>query len=95
MSYYIKAKQSLADSALGQFPDDLALIVKRGHALAFLGRTAEAKAVYLEHKDKRVRSQSYRTWKQVDETDFKQLRKAGLEHPLMAEVEQELGIAKK
>jgi len=58
-------------------------------ALMFLGRTAEAKAIYLDFKGQQVSGHS---WEQMIHDQFAELRTAGLTHPLMAEVEAALPI---
>jgi hypothetical protein len=63
----------------------------RAHALMFLGRTADAKAIYLAHKGESL-SQQGKTWEKVIDDDFSELRKAGLTHPLMDETEKAFGI---
>ena len=56
----------------------------------YLDRNAEARTVYdARRADLFPDKQS---WPQVVATDFAELRKAGREHPLMAEVEAALGI---
>jgi hypothetical protein len=45
-----------------------------------------AAAAFPDNEDK--------TWQQVVGEDFAELRKAGLDHPQMAEIEAALGIAK-
>jgi TPR repeat protein len=61
--------------------------VNRAHALMFLGRTEEARALYSKHKGERLGQGGDQLWDTIIVEDFAQLRKAGLEHPLMAEVE--------
>jgi hypothetical protein len=56
----------------------------RAHALMMLGRTADAKAIYLAHKGEPLNGKK---WEEVVADDFAQLRKAGIESPLMAEIE--------
>lgn len=69
-------------------PHDLVPEINRAHALMFLGRTDEAKSIYLAHKGEQVQGNS---WEQVVEEDFTKLRKAGITNPMMAEIEEELG----
>lgn len=52
--------------------------------MMLLGRTVEAKAIYLAHKGEPLQG---KTWEQVIADDFAKLRKAGIESPLMAEIE--------
>ena len=63
---------------------DLAEETNHAHALMMLGRTAEAKAIYLAHKGEPLQG---KTWEQVIADDFTKLRKAGIESPLMTEIE--------
>jgi predicted Zn-dependent protease len=74
------------------FPIDLEIETNRAHALMFTGRNEEAKALYLAHKGK-VREPSDKLWEQVIAEDFAKLGKAGLTHPMMAEIEMELGVS--
>jgi uncharacterized protein YgiM (DUF1202 family) len=57
------------------------------HALMLLGRTAEAKAIYLAHKGEPIED---KTWEKVISDDFDKLRHAGITDPLMAEIEAAL-----
>jgi tetratricopeptide (TPR) repeat protein len=84
-----------AERALAAQPDSLAIATNRAHALMFLERAAEAREVYLIHKDKRIPQNDNKTWQEVIAEDFAELRKADLGHPQMAEIEAALGIAKK
>jgi hypothetical protein len=63
---------------------DLVPETNRAHALMFLGRTTEAKTIYLAHKGEPLNGKK---WEEVIADDFAQLRKAGITHPLMAEIE--------
>ena len=71
-------------------PDLLWLEINHAHALMFLNRTEEARALYLSHKDEPVHVNDNKTWRQVITEDFAELRKAGLVNPLMEEVEAAL-----
>jgi tetratricopeptide (TPR) repeat protein len=73
-----------AERAIKLAPNDLVPETNRAHALMFLGRTDEARAIYLAHKDAKVGS---KTWNEVIPEDFAKLRKAGFTDPLMAEIE--------
>jgi TPR repeat protein len=83
-----------ADRALKADPDLLWIATNRAHALMYLGRAAEARDVYLMHRDKRLVQDDNKTWQEVIEEDFGVLRLAGLDHPQMAEIEAELGIVR-
>ena len=71
-------------------PELIWIDTNRAHALLFLKRTREARALYLTHKGK---VSVDRPWEKVIADDFVKLRKAGLSHPLMAEIEGTLGRA--
>ena len=68
-------------------PEDLAAQVNRAHALMFLERSAEAKAIYLAHKGEQIDG---RPWRQVILDDFAEFRAAGITHSMMAEIEAAL-----
>jgi TPR repeat protein len=69
-------------------PDLLWLETNHAHALMFLNRTDEARALYLSHKDEPVNGN--RTWRQAIAADFVEFRKVGLVNPLMEEIEPAL-----
>jgi tetratricopeptide (TPR) repeat protein len=73
-------------------PDLLWPETNHAHALMFLDRTREAKALYLAHKGK---SSNDKPWEEAITNDFAQLRKAGLNHRLMSEVETQLGVKRR
>jgi len=60
----------------------------------FLGHDEEAKALYLTHKKEPVSGEINKLWEQVIAQDFAEFRKAGLMHPMMADIEKELGISR-
>jgi tetratricopeptide (TPR) repeat protein len=68
-------------------PYDLTSDGNRAHALMFVGRDAEARALYLSHRDEPLSESDKRTWRQAALDDFAEFRKAGLTRPLMAEIE--------
>jgi TPR repeat protein len=88
---YTKAL-AVAVHAHALFPDNLGIETNRAHALMFTGHDEEAKALYLAHKGE-VREPSGKLWEQIIAQDFAEFRKAGLTHPLMADIEKELGIS--
>ncbi len=57
----------------------------KAHALMFLGKTAEARAVYTKFKGQEVPSMRQK-WEAVILDDFSNLEKNGLSNPLMTEV---------
>ena len=71
-------------------PDLLWLETNHAHALMFLNRTDEARALYLSHKDEPVHDNDNKTWRQVIAEDFAEFRKVGLVNPLMEEIESAL-----
>ena len=61
----------------------------------FMGHHEEAKALYAAHKGKPVVSEAPDVlWEQAIAEDFAEFRKVGLTHPMMADVEKELGISR-
>jgi hypothetical protein len=82
-----------ADRAHALLPDDLAIQTNRAHALMFLRGGKEPKALYLAHKGKRISEQDGRLWERVIAEDFAEFRKAGLTHPMMADIEKQLGVS--
>jgi hypothetical protein len=62
------------------------------------GRGEESKALYLAHKGKTFESpvagEDARLWELAIVEDFAKLRKAGLTHPMMADIEKELGVSR-
>jgi hypothetical protein len=64
---------------------DLAEETNHAPSLMMLGRTAEAKALYLAHKGKPLQG---KTWQQVIVDDFGLLRNAGIKNSLMEEIEE-------
>ena len=84
---------TIANRSHTLFPDDLSIESNRVHALLFMGHDEEAKALYLAHKGE-VSKLSGKLWEQVIVEDFSELRKAGLTHPMMADIEKELAISR-
>jgi tetratricopeptide (TPR) repeat protein len=67
-------------------PDELWLHGNRAHALMFLGRVDEARTIYLRNRGEK--GQDGKPWETVVLEDFAEMRKAGLTHPLMDEIEK-------
>src|SRR5262249_48193028 len=63
------------------------------HALMFLGRAEDSKTLYLAHKGKPVSGSDGQLWERTIAEDFAEFRKAGLTHPMMADIEKELGVS--
>lgn len=74
------------DAALGA--------AERAHASMFLGRIAEARALYLAPRGEKLPTQGDRNWEAVLLGDFPRLRAAGLSNPLMQAIEQAFTPAK-
>ena len=83
----------VAGRAHALLPDNLAIETNRAHALMFLGRGKESKALYLAYKGKPLSEQDARLWEHIIAEDFAAFRKAGLTHPMMADIEKELGVS--
>jgi hypothetical protein len=58
----------------------------------FLEHREECKTLYLAHKGKRI-GEDGQLWEHVIAEDFAEFRKAGLTHPMMADIEKELGVS--
>src|SRR5262249_40419716 len=84
---------TVSDRAHALLPDDLEIESNRAHALMFLERGKESKALYLAHKGKPVSEEEAKLWEHVVAEDFEEFRKAGLTHPMMADIEKELGVS--
>jgi TPR repeat protein len=83
-----------ADRAHALLPDYLPIETNRAHALMFLGREGQSKALYFAYKGRPILPQSGKLWERVIVDDFAELRQAGLTHPMMAEIENELGVSR-
>jgi tetratricopeptide (TPR) repeat protein len=75
----------VADEAISLAPGTIWLYGNRAYALMLLGRLDEARALYLRYRGEKV--QGDMTWEALILGDFADLRKAGLTHPLMGEIE--------
>jgi hypothetical protein len=84
---------TVADHAHALFPKNLSIETNRAHALMFLERGGECKSLYLAYKGKPMSQQDARLWERVIAEDFAAFRKAGLTHPMMSEIEKELGVS--
>ena len=84
---------TVADRARALLPDDLTIESARAHALMFLERGQESKALYLAHKGKPI-GKDAQLWERAIVEDFAEFRKAGLTHPMMADIEKELGVSR-
>ena len=77
-----------ADRSLSILPDEPWLYLNCAHALMFLDRAEEARAIYMKYRG-RLRVVASASWEQVVLADFADLRTAGLAKPLMADIEKE------
>jgi TPR repeat protein len=84
---------TVADRAHALIPDNLSIETNRAHALMFLERGEDCKALYLAYKSKPMSEQEAMLWERVIAEDFAEFRKAGLTHPMMTEIEKELGVS--
>jgi TPR repeat protein len=85
---------SAAKRAHALLPGNLTIEAKRVHALMFLGQhEEESKALYLAHKGQPIPDRKGKPWERAIAEDFAEFRKAGLTHPMMAEIEKELGVS--
>lgn len=75
-----------ADRALSLKPDRDWIILNRAHALLFMERIEEAKAQYSVVQGKKMLTASRVPQKAGIESDFDDLKKAGLHHPAMDEI---------
>jgi len=79
----------MADEAIALDPNQIWFHTNRAHALMMLGREDEARTLYLKYRgatDARPGS----SWNELVITDFAEMRAAGIDHPLMREVESAL-----
>jgi TPR repeat protein len=83
-----------ADRVHALLPDHRGFEINRAHALMFLERGAESKALYLAYKGKPLSEEDARLWEHVVAEDFAEFHKAGLTHPMMADIEKELGFSR-
>lgn len=81
-----------SDQAIAAIPETIWPYSNRAHALMFLGREDEARALYLKYRGTQ-KAQGDRAWNDIVRVDFAQLREAGHTHSLMAEIETALGQA--
>ena len=85
---------NVAERAHALLPDDLMIETNRAHALMFSERAKDAKALYLAHKGEQLPDQDNELWEQAIADDFVELRKAGVTNPMMADIENALGISR-
>ena len=78
-----------ADLAISASPGTILLYTYRARALMFLGRADEARTLYIRYRSEN-NVQNGKSWESVVFEDFARLRKAGLSHPLMADIVERL-----
>jgi tetratricopeptide (TPR) repeat protein len=76
-----------ADLIHSASPDAVLLQMYRARALMFLGRVEEARTLYARYQ-RETNVQNWKPWLTLVLEDFAALRKAGLQHPLMDEIEK-------
>ena len=76
-----------SDLVISIASDEIWLYTNRAHALMFLARLDEARAVYLRYRGEKNVNEG-KPWETTILSDFAELRKAGLTHPLMDEIEK-------
>jgi tetratricopeptide (TPR) repeat protein len=81
-----------ADEAISLAPDKIVFYTNRAHALMFLGREDEARALYLQYRGTQ-NVLGEKSWETCILEDFANLRKAGLTNPLMDEIEKQFTAA--
>jgi TPR repeat protein len=84
---------AVADRSHALFPASLSIESNRAHALMFTEHAVEGKALYLAHKGKPISEERKELWERAIVEDFAEFRKAGLTHPMMADIEKELGVS--
>jgi tetratricopeptide (TPR) repeat protein len=85
LAHEFKGSLEASDEAIGLASDQIWLHTNRAHALMFLGRTEEARALYLKYRGTE-NVQEVKSWENVILDDFAALREAKLTHPLMDEI---------
>jgi TPR repeat protein len=83
-----------ASKAVAIAPTDFTLAINLAHAKMFSGQKEDAEKIYLSHKGEKLSEMDNKLWQEVIAEDFTKLRKAGLAHPLMRQIEHKLGISK-
>lgn len=76
-----------AEQSISFAPDLIWVQLSRAHALMFLGRIEEARALYLRYRGEKNVWKQY-SWRDLASAQFAELRAAGLARPLMDEIEQ-------
>ena len=74
-----------SDRAFAIEPEEIINATNKAHALMFLGRRREARALYLRYKGQRL-GKNERLWEETILDDFKEFEKRGLKHRQIAEI---------
>jgi hypothetical protein len=75
-----------ADLAISLAPNEIWRYSNKAHALMFLGRVNEARAIYLQHRGEQ--SPGHKVWEEAILNDFAELRENGFTRPLMNEIQR-------
>jgi tetratricopeptide (TPR) repeat protein len=75
------------NQATSLLPKEIWMYSNVAHALMFLGRVQNARSLYLKYRGEKD-VQNGNSWETVILNDFKEMRQAGLTHPLMDEIER-------
>jgi tetratricopeptide (TPR) repeat protein len=78
---------AVTDEVIALAPEELWPYTNRAHALTFVGRIEEARALYLKYRGTK-NVWAGKSWEAAILEDFVELRKAGLVHTLMDEIEK-------
>jgi tetratricopeptide (TPR) repeat protein len=78
-----------ADQGTLLAPEQLWLYANRAHALMFLDRVDEARALYLKYRGQQ-KVNGAKSWEAAILSDFAEFQKTGLKHPLITEIEKRL-----
>jgi tetratricopeptide (TPR) repeat protein len=76
---------STAEEAIGLSPSQIWINAERAHALMFLGRSDEARAIYLQYRGQ-TNVKDNTSWEQLVLADFADFRNNKLTDPLMDEI---------
>jgi tetratricopeptide (TPR) repeat protein len=79
-----------SDEAISVAPQKIWIHTNRAHALMFLGRLEEARALYLKYGGTN-NVQEEKSWETIILDDFTAIREADLTHPLMDEIAELFG----
>ncbi|MGO8954371.1 MAG: tetratricopeptide repeat protein [Rhodomicrobium sp.] len=89
---YFKGALEASDRAIAIEPERILHATNKAHALMFLGRAEEARALYLRYKGQAT-DKGGKLWEAAILEDFQEFEKRGLTHPQMAEIRRLLAPA--